>query len=135
MKSGELAKAAGVSKDTVRYYVEKGLLIPSRDPHNGYQVFNPAMLQRLRFIKDAQGLGFKLEEVQQIFADAERDESPCPRVRAIMEQRLAETREHIRELTQLCQQMESAMAAWRQLPDQTPTGHSICQLIESQAPR
>lgn len=57
MKISELAKAAGTSKDTVRHYVELGLLQPGRNPENGYQVFDGVALGRLNFIKTARGLG------------------------------------------------------------------------------
>ena len=132
MKIGELAKAAGVRKDTVRHYVEIGLLQAEKDPHNGYQLFSQASLSRLRFIKTAQRLGFRLDEVQTIFQDANTARSPCPGVREVVVQRIAETRAKVVELTALCQQMEQAVAAWQDMPNSTPDGHSVCRLIESQ---
>lgn len=132
MKISELAKAAGTSKDTVRHYVELGLLQPGRNPENGYQVFDDVALGRLNFIKTARGLGLSLQDIQTVFTDATRRQSPCPRVRSLMEQRIAETRRHIAELTALCERMEQAIGQWRDMPDSVPDGHSVCQLIESQ---
>ncbi len=132
MKISELAKAAGTSKDTVRHYVELGLLQPGRNPENGYQVFDEAALNRLNFIRMARGLGLGLQDIQLVFADAIHSKSPCPRVRHLMEQRVAETRRHIAELTELCERMEKAMSEWRGMPDSVPTGSSLCRLIESQ---
>lgn len=131
MKIGELAKAAGVTKDTVRHYVEIGLLTAARDPNNGYQAFSPTSLDRLRFIKSAQNLGFRLEDIQLIFRDADDHQSPCPRVRDIIVERIAETRQRIAELTRLCENMDTAVAVWEAMPNGIPNGHSICQLIES----
>lgn len=132
MKIGELAKAAGVSKDTVRHYVERGLLSATKDPENGYQVFSSRSLSRLRFIKSAQALGFKLDDIQIIFQDAEHAQSPCGRVRDLIVTRMDETRRKIAELNSLCEMMENALERWREMPDQIPNGESICRLIESQ---
>jgi hypothetical protein len=53
MKIGEVAKAAAVSKDAIRYYIETGLLHATKDPGNGYQLFSPTAVSRVRFIKQA----------------------------------------------------------------------------------
>lgn len=132
MKIGELAKAAGVSRDTIRYYIETGLLSTTKNPSNGYQVFTQSALSRLRFIKSAQGLGFRLEDIQLVFEDADDALSPCPRVRDIIVDRIAETRKRIAELSRLCANMENAVSAWAHMPNQSPNGDSVCQLIESQ---
>lgn len=132
MKVSELAKRAGVTKDTIRHYVSIGLLDASRDPDNGYQIFNERALSRLQFIKTARQLGLRLDDIKAIFADAAHDHSPCPRVRELIADRIHETRKTIQELTLLCDRMESSMAAWQDMPDGEPNGHSICRLIESQ---
>jgi len=132
MKIGQLAEKAGVTRDSIRHYVAIGLLNPDRDPENGYQVFNSRALSRLKFIKAARRLGFYLDDVRQVFADADPSNSPCPRVRELMIRRIAETREAIAELTRLCEHMESVLAEWDCMPDSSPTGNSDCRLIESQ---
>ena len=132
MRIGELAKLGQVSKDTVRYYVELGLLLAGKNPDNGYQEFSPAMANRLQFIKTAQRLGFKLEEITDIFRSAEQSESPCANVRDIIQRRIIQTRQQILDLERLCQRMESALTAWENLPDGVPNGNSVCRLIESQ---
>ena len=40
----------------------------------------------------------------------------------------------IAELQALCDRMESTMESWREMPDRSPNGTSVCHLIESQAP-
>ncbi|MCW8195595.1 MerR family transcriptional regulator [Proteobacteria bacterium 005FR1] len=132
MKIGELAKAAEVSKDTIRHYLDMGLLQAEKDPGNGYQVFSPEAVSRLRFIKQAQQLGFRLDDIARIFEDAQDAQSPCPRVRDIIVERIRETRQQIAELTRLCDNMEKAVGSWEEMPNQMPNGQSICRLIESQ---
>jgi len=132
MKISELALAAGTSKDTVRHYVDLGLLKAHKHPENGYQLFDELALNRLIFIKMARGLGLSLQDIQQIFSDEKNAKSPCPRVRHLMEQRIAATRQRIVELNALCERMEKAMDEWRDMPDSVPNGKSLCKLIESQ---
>lgn len=130
MKVSELARSAGVSADTVRFYTRSGLLHPMRDAANGYQRYGPADLQRLRFARKARQLGFSLKEVVAILQDADRDRSPCPHVRDLFTLKLAAVERQLQELTELRDRMRSAMRQWRTMPDGTPDGHTICRLIE-----
>lgn len=132
MKISQIARDIGVSTDTVRHYVDIGLLRPGRDPANGYRVFGERERSRLRFIKGARELGLQLQDIERIFEDAGNGDSPCPRVRELLEERLVQTRRRIEELTALCRRMEVTMEEWRKMPDSEPDGHSVCRLIESQ---
>jgi DNA-binding transcriptional MerR regulator len=63
LRSGELAGAAGVNLQTLRYYERRGLLAePQRSP-GGHRLYPPESLTLLRVIKTAQRLGFTLDEV------------------------------------------------------------------------
>ncbi len=127
----QLAKCADVTPDAVRYYVRIGLLKPVRNPCNGYNLFKKGDVQRLRFIRQAKGLGYTLDDITQIFADAEKGRSPCPRVREIIQHRMRENRQRLDELNALQTRMENAVGQWDAMPDGMPDGHSICHLIES----
>lgn len=66
MTIGELARRAGVNVQTVRYYERRGLLPkPLRTP-SGYRTYTSATLDRLRFVKRAQELGFTLSEIEEL---------------------------------------------------------------------
>jgi MerR family Zn(II)-responsive transcriptional regulator of zntA len=131
MKVNELARHAGATPDVVRYYTRIGLLEPSRDPSNGYKRFSHRDLRRLRFIRQAKRLGFSLSEIAEILGHAERSESPCPRVRQILESRIRENGRRLLELMALQERMERALARWNEMPDGVPDGHTVCHLIES----
>jgi MerR HTH family regulatory protein len=60
MTVGGLAKQAGVKIDTIRYYERHGLLPKPPRTDSGYRTFTQASVERLRFIKQAQALGFTL---------------------------------------------------------------------------
>jgi len=130
VKVKDIAQAAGVKPDTVRFYTREGLLNPTRNPDNNYQQFDADDLRRLRFARKARQLGFSLPEIRSILAQADDHHSPCPMVREVFEQRLAQVEQDIHELQQLRQRMQSALRVWRDMPDGTPDGHTVCQLIE-----
>lgn len=130
MKVKDLAEAAGVNPDTVRFYTREQLLKPTRNPTNNYQQYGAEDLRRLRFARKARQLGFSLPEIRQILAQADDHHSPCPMVRDVFQQRLAEVEREIHELQQLRERMTSALSAWQDMPDGTPDGHTICRLIE-----
>ncbi|HCA26894.1 MAG TPA: Hg(II)-responsive transcriptional regulator [Betaproteobacteria bacterium] len=60
---GVLARLARVNVETIRYYERRGLLQQPRKPAGGFRFYPPESIDRVRFIKRAQGLGFTLEEV------------------------------------------------------------------------
>lgn len=129
-----LARQAQVPVHVVRYYTRIGLLRPARDPANGYKLFTETHLKRLRFILQAKALGYTLREIKTILQQAERGKSPCPRVREIIEQRIADNRQLLEEMLSLQHRMERALRAWAKMPDGIPDGHTVCHLIESVVP-
>ena len=126
-----LAKRGGTTADAVRYYTRKGLLQPDRDPNNGYQLYRPRDVRWLRFIRQAKQLGYTLGEIKEIMHDAGEGQSPCPRVREILQRHIVDNRKRLDELLQLQTRMEQALLDWADQPDGTPDGQSVCHLIES----
>ena len=74
MLISEFARRAGMSIDTVRFYIRKGLLAPATGAKGGsnpYQIFTEAHLEGARIIRMAQGLGFSLREIAALAAEGE----------------------------------------------------------------
>ncbi len=130
----ELANRADAPAHVVRYYTRIGLLEPVAQRDNGYRLFAPADVARLRFIRHAKQLGFTLNEIHDITRHAERGESPCGDVRRIIQQHIDENRRKIEAMQSLQSRMELALEQWQTLPDGEPNGTSICHLIESFEP-
>lgn len=130
MKVSEIARKADVNPETVRFYTRRGLLAPQRNPNNGYHQYQTGDLQRLRFARKARKLGFTLDEIQSILGEADDHHSPCPMVRQIFENRLAEVELRLTDLQALRERMLDAMNAWTAMPDGAPDGNTICRLIE-----
>ena len=126
-----LAKRANVPLFTVRYYTRIGLLKPSRDMRNGYKIYKQTDKDRLNFISAAKDLGFTLAEIEEILDHAVHGDSPCPMVREVVERRVKENQEKIRELKRLQIRLESALTMWKTMKNSEPDGHSVCRLIES----
>jgi DNA-binding transcriptional MerR regulator len=66
LRSGQLADAAGVNLQTLRYYERRGLLQAPRRSAGGHRLYPPESLTVLRVIKTAQRLGFTLAEVAEL---------------------------------------------------------------------
>jgi MerR family transcriptional regulator, mercuric resistance operon regulatory protein len=94
---GRLATAGGVGVETVRFYQRRGLLeTPTRD--EGIRRYGSEDVRRLRFIKQAQGAGFTLEQIKELLdLDASNNRS---RVRALANERLVALDARIAELKQ-----------------------------------
>ncbi len=127
----ELAKKSDVAPHIIRYYARTGLLHPMSDPENGYRLFAEADVTRVRFIRRAQRLGFKLKEIAQIFEESRRKKSACPIVREIIQRRVKENKDKLNKLERLQGRMEKALVQWKSMPDGVPDRNSVCHLIES----
>ncbi len=130
MKVIEVAKKLGITADTVRFYTRIEILNPKKSPTNGYREYSENDVSRLRFVMSARQLGFSVEDIQEILSYADKEKSPCPAVRRLIDQRLHETEQQFKETMQLRDRMQRAVLEWGQKPDKAPTGHMLCHLIE-----
>src|SRR5258708_20658171 len=80
MHSSELARLAGVSTDTLRYYERLRLLPAAPRSASGYRLFSAQALNRIRLIRGALAIGFSVRELATIFAERDRGGPPCHRV-------------------------------------------------------
>lgn len=66
MKIGEIAETAGVSTSRIRFYERKGIIPAADRGANGYRDYPADLVALLRFIEQAQGLGFTLREIADV---------------------------------------------------------------------
>jgi len=95
---GFLAKAAEVNIETVRYYQRFGLIDEPAKPFNGYRIYPPETVDRLRFIKRAKQLGFSLKEITELL---ELGSGNCDDVRLRAEVKRDHVEEQIKDLKKL----------------------------------
>jgi len=127
-----LSKLANVTSGSVRHYVRIGLLDPIRNPENGYKLFKTDDVKKLKFIRQAKGLGFTLADISKILNHSRKGKSACPIVRTIIEQHIEENKIRLLEFVALQNRMENALKNWQDMPDGEPDGDAICHLIESE---
>lgn len=92
---GQLAKAADVGIETVRYYQRRGLVRVLPKPRQGYRTYTPETVDRLRFIKRAQELGFTLVEIKNLLS---LGDGHCRETRAMAERKRSLIQGRIRDL-------------------------------------
>ncbi len=98
MLIGELAAATGVTTKTLRYYESEGLLPEPDRTHAGYRDYSPDVVDRVAFIRQAQVAGLTLGQIAQILAIRDDGRAPCHHVAQLVEDRLADVEQHLREL-------------------------------------
>jgi DNA-binding transcriptional MerR regulator len=107
----DLARAAGVSPDTVRYYERIGLLPPPTRTGSGYRAYSPSAVDRLRFIQGCQRLGLRLGDIRDLLAVRDTGVCPCEPAHVLLERRLAEVDAELARLTALRADMVAMASA------------------------
>ena len=98
MRIGELARSVGVNVETIRYYQRIGLLEVPEKPYGSMRSYNDLDLQRLRFIRRAQQLGFSLEDIRELLALSSAD---CERVENLATEKLNQVNTKLRQLRRI----------------------------------
>ena len=98
MKIGEVAARSRVNVQTLRYYERQGLLPKPPRTESNYRLFTAGTVQRVRFVKRAQELGFTLAEIKELLALRIDDDDRCADVRDRAQANIAGIEEKIRTL-------------------------------------
>lgn len=130
LRSGELAKQAGVSTDTLRHYERMGILKKPRRSEGNYRMYPPDSVTRVRLVRQALAIGFSLPELQKVLKVRDQGGVPCHHVRAIAEDKLARVERELADLAALREQLQALLKAWDRQLEQTPDGHQA-RLLES----
>ncbi len=129
MRIGELAKSAGVTPDTIRYYEREGLLPPAERTPSGYRDYGPDAVNDLQFIRKAQALGLKLSDVREVLEISSGGKPPCEHVRATVSARLVEVEERLHELRALRATLRETLERLDRAP--APEAGCRCAVIEA----
>ncbi|MEY2395731.1 MAG: hypothetical protein QOF94_2076 [Acidobacteriaceae bacterium] len=122
MRSSELARLAGVSTDTLRYYERLRLLPAVPRSTAGYRLFPPQALHRVRLIRGALAIGFSIRELTVIFAERDRGVAPCKRVLTLAHEKLATVEASLRDLQIWRRELKTTLAGWERQLRKTPQG-------------
>ena len=130
LRSGELAKAAGVSSDTLRHYERLGILAKPRRSGANYRMYSPECVARVRLVQQALALGFSLPELARILKVRDQGGTPCQEVRALAEEKLANVEREINGLAALRDHLKQVLQSWDERLQHTPNGQPA-RLLES----
>jgi len=120
---GKLANELGVNIETIRFYERKGLIQQPLRPEQGYRHYPDESLNRIRFIKQAQGLGFTLEEIAHLLS---LHDNPCGQVQELAEKKLVNVKNKITDLLKLEKALNGLLSQCQSNRDNTH-----CPIIES----
>ena len=122
---GALAEAAGVGRETVRFYERKGLLPEPPRTASGYRHYPLESVERLQFIRRAQGLGFTLQEIADLLALRVDEVAACGAVEVRAREKLISVADKLTELRRMKKALERLVDACR---SRKPT--SDCPILE-----
>ncbi len=100
LTTGELAKETGVNIETIRYYERLGLIPEPPRRVSGYREFTPKYVERIRFIKRAQALGFTLLEISELLAVADGHPA-CKDIRKFAEDKVEDIEVRMHDLQKI----------------------------------
>ncbi|GAB4336668.1 MAG: Cu(I)-responsive transcriptional regulator [Desulfobulbaceae bacterium] len=103
---GKLAKMAGVTNDTVRFYERYGLIDPVARTASNYRLYHEEDAARLQFIRRAKELGFTLNEIKELLALSRDPHATKADIRARTEEKIEDIRQKIRDLTRIQEALE-----------------------------
>jgi len=125
------SEKAGVAPHIVRYYTRIGLLAPSRNPQNGYYQFGQDDLVRIKFIRVAQAVGFRLSAVGDLIRDEMRGGAECcVRTQSTLLCLVEDARAEIVSLQSRLLKMEYLLADWGDTRGCGNIQNCICPQIE-----
>ena len=126
-KIGEVAKLSDIAVETLRFYESRGLIEPAGRTASGYRLYDDSVFERLDFVKKSQAVGFTLDQIAWIIAEAREGRRPCEEVRQMARQRLNELDEKLRELRRYRRDLKRTLDAWDREGEKEGM---ICGLIE-----
>ena len=104
----QLAKATDVGADTVRYYERIGMIGEAERTGAGYRKFDEQAVERVRFIKNAQGMGFTLDEIKQLLELASDERSQdCSAICDFARRKVADLESQIRQMRAFKRELET----------------------------
>ena len=127
MTISKVAKKAGVGVETVRFYERKGLVDqPPKPSFGGFRVYPVETAERIRFIREAQELGFSLREIEELLSLRADPSADCADVREKAQTKLSEVKRKMAQLKRIGAALEQLIAA---CPGQGAL--KVCSIIDA----
>jgi len=137
LRSGQLAKAAGVSPDTIRHYEKIGVLPKALRSPSGYRIYPQSAIERVRVVQRALRIGFTLAELSAVLKARDAGSAPCHRVYELAQAKLKGITADIAALSQTKRHLKMVLSGWEQRMRRTGKGkkahllHSLSDVLKN----
>jgi DNA-binding transcriptional MerR regulator len=137
LSCGVLAKAAGVSPDTIRYYEKIGVLAKAARTQAGYRLYPESAVERVLVVQRALRIGFSLAELAEVLRARDAGGAPCRRVIEIAQKKLEAIKADIKAMKLTERYLEKTLSDWKAKMRQAGPGqrahllHSLTTAIKS----
>ena len=129
MQIGEVAQKVGLATSAIRFYEDKGLIPEPHRTEAGYRDYDPAVVDRIRFIRAGQAVGLTLRELNQVLQIRDGGHSPCRHVTDLLDTRIHDVDQRIEELRNLRRDLTAMRRnASRVDPADCPP-ESVCRIV------
>ena len=126
MRSGQVARNAGVNVETLRYYERRGILPTPERRASGYREYTEEAVGVIRFVKRAQELGFSLDEVETLLLLAAGGPESCDSARALATRKLDELGAKMRSIRAMQDSLRRLVATC-----EMPSSERDCPLLDA----
>jgi DNA-binding transcriptional MerR regulator len=136
LHSGTLAKATGLSPDTIRHYERIGVLPEAARTASGYRVYPATAVNRVLVVQRALSIGFTLAELADILKTKDAGGTPCRRVFELAKVKLSAIEADIAALDETRRKMVKILAEWQMRMHEARRGqkahllHSLTDAVE-----
>jgi MerR family transcriptional regulator, copper efflux regulator len=114
LRSGALAKATGVSPDTIRHYEKIGVLPRASRTQSGYRIYSANAVERVLVVQRALRIGFTLAELAEVLRARDAGGTPCRRVYQLAQEKLKGIEADIEALRRTKQYLKKVLSDWEQ---------------------
>lgn len=132
--AGRLAKATGVSPDTVRHYERIGVLPKALRTESGYRVYPPNAVERVLVVRRALQIGFALSELAEVLKVRDAGGTPCRRVYELAQEKLVGIADDIEALKRTERYLRKVLSDWEKRIERSGPGqksHLLYSLTEA----
>ncbi|HIQ22894.1 MAG TPA: MerR family transcriptional regulator [Planctomycetes bacterium] len=126
LRTGEVARRAGVNVETLRFYERRGILPEPPRGTSGYRQYPPETVDVVRFVKRAQQLGFSLRQARELLDLRQVSRQASRQVRTMVQKKLSEIEHKIRDLQAMRQALSELLCACEK-----SGSAAACPIIES----
>lgn len=132
--AGTLAKATGVSPDTIRYYEKLGVLPKALRTESGYRMYPQSAIERVLVVRRALRIGFTLAELAEVLKARDAGGTPCQRVYELAQEKLVGIAGDIEALKRTERYLKKVLSEWKHRIDRARPGeksHLLYSLTEA----